>query len=391
MCSEPQYDLTIVGYIKQADGIGRQSIGLIECLSDDLRINFVQTLTTCDRDVSQKVLEVVNNSGGEPGSVAILEDLLWYPRRSNVRMVPNSLIKIAHSMLEGSEIPSEWVNSLNKSFDLVLVPDPFLIDVYRNSGVTIPIFFIPLGVALEDFLALPLKESPHNPFVFGSTVSYTGRKNHEMLIKAFAQEFGNSRHIVLKLNGREGAKADKMKRLIASLNVNNIILTNRVLTQAKYKNFMTNLDCYVNLSMGEGFSMCPREALAMGLPCVLSDNTAQSTICKTGFVCPVPSNIEVPATYDGLFGKNIGVQYNCTIEDARAAMREVYDNYFEYLQKASDGREWVKQYLWKNLKSKYMNLFKPHVVLLGDRNEVTDTYIMTDSRALYDKYCQIAN
>jgi hypothetical protein len=34
---------------------------------------------------------------------------------------------------------------------------------------------------------------------------------------------------------------------------------------------------------------------------------------------------------------------------------------------------------------------KPSKVLLGDRNEITNDYLMTDSKELYEKYLKIEN
>ena len=62
-------------------------------------------------------------------------------------------------MLESTRIPDEWVNILNKKFDLVIVPDEFYESVYYSSGVKIPIFVLAHGIHLEDFLAQPPKNN----------------------------------------------------------------------------------------------------------------------------------------------------------------------------------------------------------------------------------------
>ena len=46
----------------------------------------------------------------------------------------------------------------------------------------------------------------------------------------------------------------------------------------------------------------------------------------------------------------------------------------------------VSQYSWNNLKYRYLNLVKPKKIILGDKNEVTDDYFMTNSKKLYRKY-----
>lgn len=182
--------------------------------------------------------------------------------------------------------------------------------------------------------------------------------------------------------------SDVYRELIQSLNVSNIIFTHEVLDKSQYLDFIDSFDCFINIAKGEGFSLCPREALALRIPCIISRNSAQITICDTGLVREVPSLIPEPATYWGLFGKNkiMGNFYTCDKEDVKAAMFDVYGNYSFYQQKAEAGPQWVSQYSWGNLKNKCLNLIKPKNVCLGNKNIITDEYLMTDSPKLYKKY-----
>jgi len=384
------YDLTVVGTINQADGIGRQAAGLIDCLKSDLKINFVETRVSFFKDVKDSVKKIALTSCEKPAPVSILEDILWVPNFPAYEKVPNSPIKIAYSLWESTFIPQKWVNILNEHFDAVAVADSFLVEVYKDSGVTIPIFEVPLGIYIEDYLKTPPKKSRNKTFVFGSTVSFEKRKNQATLIKAFAKEFGNNKNVLLKLNGRYG-EIESLKKLVKSLNVKNVIISSLVLSNKLYDSFIRSFDCFVNISKGEGFSICPREALALGIPCIVTNNTAQKSICDTGFVCSVPAEIAEWPDYErsGLPFEENSRYYGCTVEDVQAALRDVYDNYEIHLMKARQGREWVRQYLWKNLKATYINLIKPKKIILGDRNIVTDSYLMTNSPELYKKYCEL--
>src|SRR3990167_6898580 len=53
-------DVTVVGYIKEADGIGRLPIEVIDSLSDDFSINFLNTRACHFADVSSKVKNIKN-------------------------------------------------------------------------------------------------------------------------------------------------------------------------------------------------------------------------------------------------------------------------------------------------------------------------------------------
>lgn len=389
--TEKKYDLTVVGMACYADGIGQISLELIENLKDELNINYIWSFSSPKlTDVSDETKEILLNPDHTPGSVSILTFPLSFTEADFYKDVPPSKIKIAYSMLECTKIPSKWVEIINQHFDVVVVPDQFLIEVYQNSGVAKPIFVIPLGMDLDDYLNEPKPEFSHKHFVFGSTLSYEPRKNHELLIKAFAKEFRKEKNVFLRINGRHRRDVFKnLKKYVKSQKLSNITLTNDIIDNSKYKNLMKSFNCYVNISKGEGFSLCPREALALGIPCILSNNTAQKPICDTSFVRSVPSSILEPTTYTLFENEDLGFCFNCTEKDVRKALRDVYENYKSYLRKAQRGREWVKQYLWKNLLPKYRNLVKPKNLIFGDRNEITDEYLMTNSSELYEKYLDL--
>lgn len=381
------YDLTIIGPVIHSDGLGKISFGIIDLLKNDIKINCIPTSADM-KDLSDDVKAIVQNPDKTGGRVSLFTAPLWYKWHPDVyKGVPKeSKIKIAYSMLEGTSIPSEWSQILNEHFDAVVVPDSFLVDVYKTAGVNIPIFVIPLGMHLDDFYQSKPREHPSSPLVFGSTVSCEERKNYRLLIESFAEEFGNSEKVVLKLNAHRGAP-DDYRNQIKALGVSNINFHFGSLDKAKYIDFLSSLDCFVNIAKGEGYSLCPREALALGIPCILTKNSGQITLCNSGLVREVASTIPEPATYYGIFGnKAVGNFLTCKKDDVKAALRDVYTNYESYKQKAKAGPNWVSQYSWGKLKGKYLNLIKPSDVRLGNENVITEEYLMTNSKSLYDKY-----
>ncbi len=387
------YDLTVVSPIVFADGIGRLGLGFIDTLKDDLSINHINSRKTADfTDINQATTRILKGSDKSPGNVAILFDCVWIPIATPTDLIPKtSLIKIAYSMWEYSHLPKRWVTLLNGQFDLVVVPDESIKTIYINSGVRIPIFVVPFGVYIENLLVEPLKKAPSKPFTFGSPAGFWPRKNQDLLIEAFYQEFGNSPDVKLSLHGRASDKKyfETIQKKIKSMRPQNITIGHDVFTLSQYKNFLKTLDCMVVLSRGEGFSIPPREALALGIPCIISNNTAHETICRTGLFCSVPSLIAQPATMPSTWGF-VGHEFNCSIHDVRKALRDVYENYNKYLEKAEKGRAWVEQYLWQNMKKQFINLVKPKEILYGNENKITDEFFMTDSLPLYEKYALLA-
>ncbi len=388
-------DVTFIGRIKFADGLGQLIVGLAEVLKDDLTFNHVRLPGTYYdfTDIAPALETALKNPDPTAGNVSFLLYPLWRKGLSAADYVPKeSLIKLAYSMVESTRIPEQWVAILNEQFDGVVVPDQFYQKVYEESGVKIPVFVVPHGVYLEELLNEPLREhNPSQPFVFGLSASFRKRKNHELVIEAFHKAFGNDERFILVIHGRTSHNQYKkeLEQKIHELDAQNIHIIESFLSDKEYKELLKSFDCYVLLSKGEGFSISPREALALGTPTIISDNTAHQTICRSGAVYPVPFEIRQNADYSHHGWGYCGEDFNGTVEDAAQALKEVYDNYEWYKKKALQGREWVKQYLWEQVKPQFLSLLKPKRVLLGAKNTVSAEYIMTRSKELYDKYQQL--
>lgn len=384
------YDATIVGWCSGSDGLGRHFYAFAEALSPALKVNYALTCPLRKEEHPPSVQKVLQEREGVAGTVSIFTDLLWLPNVNYLgykKMPQESRIKIAYAAFESSRIPNEWVEILHTHFDAVAVPDRYCSKVFKESGVTIPIFVLPLSIDLHPLLKLPPQKSPHYSFTFGNASFISERKNHLLLVKAFAKAFGNRPDVQLKLNSKysEPAALASLQLYLQEAKLSNIILSCKRLSRQSYIQFIDSLDCYATLSKGEGFSIPPREALARGIPSILANNSAQETLCATGYFRAVPSTIREPAWYETNLAYH-GEYSNSNIEDAAEALLDVYNNYSDYLKKAKEGKTWVSQYLPENLKHHYLNLVMPKKLILGDRDEISEQYLMTSNLQLYEKY-----
>lgn len=385
-------DVAVMGPIQFADGIGRQSIGLIDALRNTFSIQYCRHGNYGSKDVPKPVQRIASRKYRKAAKVLIFESLLLGCEADKFASLPEADIRIAYSMFESTKIPESWVMILNTLFDAVAVPDSFLVEVYKKSGVHIPVFTVPLGMYLDSFLEkASLHTKPKDqPFVFGNLSSICNRKNQLTLVQAFAQEFGSNPNLKLMINGRTVEKEylKLIQKTIFSLGLKNVSITSIPLRQKDYIRVLESIHCYVSASAGEGFSLQPREALALGLPSVVTDNTGQSTICLSNCVRSVPSLIPVQATYSG-WSDFLGMQFNTSVDDLASALRDVYENYDSYAQKAIEAKTWVKQYEHENLLSTYKTLIRPEKVVLSDRNEIKDGILYTTSPKLKKSYEKI--
>jgi len=381
-----------------SEGLGRQTVELIAATHRSLDCEGIPTGTPHYKNIPLTVRTRIHNHRPR-GKLLFFQDAVWVPGQDNTTILDNSYrdkqIRIAYSMFESTKIPEEWPKILNEKFDAVAVPDPFLIPIYENCGVTIPIFTLPLGLDLKPFLSSPIKKNFHAPFTFGNLTAGIDRKNLELLIDAFVLAFGDRSDVRLLINSRythpqtEEAIQEKLKALA----YNNITFNRKCLKPRDYLATFRTLDCYVSLSRGEGFSIQPREAMALGIPVIATDNTAQTTICKSGLVLPVNSNILKPAnrTFGTLLTDPItyGDEFDCRVEDAAKALIDMYLNAGGYLSHAIKARSFAAKYDYTESKSLYLSLFKPKKIIVSKSNTIHKDFITTTSERLAKKYAQL--
>ncbi len=383
-------DVTLIGAANDRDGVGKVTLCLMDAFCKELKINSI-----AGENMPKEISEYSNMGIKIPGNIALSTGLLWCKHGDIIEHLPPSYIKIALAMTETTAIPHEWVLILNTYFDAVWVPDLFSKRVFLNYGVNIPIFVLSLPMDLSDYLHVTKKKSKET-FVFGISSHIQPRKNQELLIKAFAAEFGNNSKVELLLHSQNQnlpCPGVDVPNIIQNAGTSNISFLYKTLTKEEHISFLSSLNCYVLLSKGEGFSMIPREAMALGIPCILSNNTAHITLCESNYIYGVKSSIlETDSYYKEIFGNNYnGFVFNYDFLDVRKALREVYENYEYYEKIALKARSWIANYDICFLKKKYHSFLKPDRVILGDTDEITDDAIITTSKKLYNKYLFITN
>lgn len=383
--------LTVIGSVDMCDGLGRQSAELIETMKDEVRTNFVTTYIGSWMDVTQPIKKLAKKKDTRLGKVIVAQEPLERITPILKTPIKPNQIRIAYSMFESTRLPEKTVMKLNRFFDAVAVPDPFLVEVYQQSGIQIPIFVLPLGRDLTDFINAPLKTKRKTPLVFGNLSSGIERKNQVALVRSFYKAFGNRKDVRLVLNCRGYTPEVKtqIERVIEHLGAENIRFTQHRFDHESYLELFSNIDCYVSVSKGEGFSIQPREAMAMGIPSIVTDNTAQHTICESGLVKVIPSSYPELAMYEWSPSTAFGYFFGCDQDEIVNALLDVESNYEKYLEKSAEARNWAAQYDFNALKPLYRTLIKPSKIVLGETNSITADCLTTNSKTLYEKYIRL--
>ena len=340
------YKIALVGYARENDGLGKITYSFYDTLSARFDVEFINSRPN---EAVPKYFKI--GSKNKYYDLVIFTDAIGYKNNFIANCMPDSKFKICYSMFESSQIPFEWVGYINSNFDTVLLPDDYLINVYKTSGVIKDIYVLEPGIKnIEDFMNYKKNKLCNNKFTFTYSSTFYERKNHFNLLQAFVLAFKNRDDVQLVLQGKNlnTPILKKIKKYIYDHQISNVILINEPLSREKYIKLIAESDCYVSVSKGEGFSISPRESLAAGVPTIVSNNTAQKTLCNSCKYIPINSLIKMQADYKMFFGRNIGCFFDININELAEKLREVFYNYDYCFNKAQLDRSWINFYREKD-------------------------------------------
>jgi glycosyltransferase involved in cell wall biosynthesis len=244
--------------------------------------------------------------------------------------------KWAYTMSESSRVSQEWVDLLNGLYEKVLVPAPFLVNVYRESGVTVPVEYVPLGV---DYRPPFYMQRGGAPEVFTWLTYSLGdtRKGAELAILAFNRTFGGDmRHRML-------VKCRDNPHWLTGLDDPQIEIVRGETPESDWHSLLAQSHAFIFPSRGEGFGLPPREAVLSGLPTIATAAHGTWDAEKWGY--PLPVKEMRPAQFDMEDANADGALWwepDAGMIDAH--MRAIVANYSAALDKAKRGREYLMTY-----------------------------------------------
>lgn len=189
--------------------------------------------------------------------------------------------KIGFTMLETTGIPKEWVRQCNM-MDEVWVPSSFNVGTFRNSGVTVPIYAMPLGIDPNYYNPKIKTVKRHRKYTFLSVFEWGERKAPEILLRAFSRAFTRNDDVVLvcKIINMDGSVDIRRQIRNLCIDLDNspeiVILYNTSFSDYEMPVLYRSADCFVTATRGEGWGMPILEAMACGLPAIATNWSSQT-------------------------------------------------------------------------------------------------------------------
>ncbi|HEX7862954.1 MAG TPA: glycosyltransferase [Verrucomicrobiae bacterium] len=202
---------------------------------------------------------------------------------------------------EYGALPAEWVERL-QAIDQVWTYSEYLRRVYIDSGVApSKVKVVPLGIDRARFhpAATPLPLATRKKFKFlfvGGTIS---RKGPDVLIQSFLDAFTAADDVclVVKDFGAKGAYAgqtcgEAIRDAAKKPGAPEILFIEDELTAEQMASLYRACDCLVHPYRGEGFALPVLEAMACGLPVIVTANGATDDFATDEFAYRIPSTRE---------------------------------------------------------------------------------------------------
>lgn len=259
--------------------------------------------------------------------------------------------KWAYTMSESTKVSQIWVDALNSLFERVIVPAPFLVDVYGKSGVNIPIHYIPLGV---DYHAPAYVERDPQPERFNWLTYSLGdtRKGAELAAMSFNRLFGGDERHHLYIKCRDNPQ------YLSGLEDPQMTLVRGETSEGGWLNLLAKCHAFIFPSRAEGFGLPPREATFTGLPTIATEAHGLWDVAKWGY--PIPVQEMRPSQFDFCDANAEGsLWWDPERLAIDAQMKTIFENYPAALARAKAGGDYLRRnFTWKNTARAIMRLLR---------------------------------
>lgn len=262
---------------------------------------------------------------------------------------------IGYTVWETSKIHPSWTMACNR-VDEVWLPCEWNMEVFRNSGVNVPLYKIPHAINTSDLSDVPdfrVEGIASNDYVFYSIYQWQERKNPYALLAAYNAAFTGVDDVVLVIKtylhshaGDRDAIVGLVRDFRKYMTLDHFPKIYVVVENMSHDGIMglhKRGDCFVLLQRSEGWGLPHFEAASMGNPVITPSYGGQSDFLTVDNSYPVGYTL-TPVSGMPWSPYYRGDQLWCEpdLEHAIEQMRYVYNNRDEAKDKGLHAREDIK-------------------------------------------------
>lgn len=262
-------NIKITGALDVRDGYGyiTHSLALVlDKLGHNVYVNPIKAWYSEDQ-LSPRIKELMKPN--EPD----FELIVMYPVH-NFDVIHSKAAII--TMYEAHKCPPVWVKKINRMKIPVLCPTNFVRYMFKESGVKNPLEVLTLGVDTDLYKRKVRHYPTEHPFRFFTMGKMEPRKNLDLTVRSFQTAFPNDENVELIIKTRERFLSTTVK--VAANKDKRIKVIEKTLTEEELVKLYYYCDAFVYPSRGEGFAYPPRNAIATGMPTIVTDWSALAEI-----------------------------------------------------------------------------------------------------------------
>jgi glycosyltransferase involved in cell wall biosynthesis len=257
----------------------------------------------------------------------------------------NVIARIALALSEAHSIRAEGRENVIKnlaSADLIICPSVFATTAFREAPFDVPIRVAFFGVDPEEFGFVDRDWDGTLKFLHAGVTQF--RKGSWLIPEAFISTFDNKDDVQLTISSpRSSPMFTRLKSEYG--NQSNIVFY--MMREDSMLSLYRRNHIYVSPHLSEGYGLMPVEAMATGMPCILSRCSAPCEYFdkKYGWWIEMSEDY-VPVS--GCLPDTSGFWRLPSLESLREQMREAYENRLDASAKGEKASEYVhKKLVWE--------------------------------------------
>lgn len=265
----------------------------------------------------------------------------------------NSVVerKWIYTMFETTHTPNSWIKMLN-NIERIIVPSSWLVEAWRAQGVTRPIDVV--GHGIDPTHLYYLERPERETFTFLHYGQLSMRKGSDLVARAFVREFKGADDVKLIVK-------NTFPYFPFALGVKNIEYIHATYSKEKLRALLQRADCFVFPTRGEGFGLPAFEAMATGLPTIVTNWSGPADYADADDTLLLDYSMKPSKEFDLIYekfyepGEDSGTWAEPSLEDLQAKMRWAYEHRAEAKAMGKRAAERIaKDWTWeKKIKGLY--------------------------------------
>lgn len=290
--------------------------------------------------LDRQSVDVVAGLGENEPDSRICNTVCWISTPGHARGWYDGQYKVISTMWEASVLPEAFRENLHE-FDMVVVPSQHNLELFSRYHDNVKKVW--LGVDTDEWKPVD-RQPPEDRFNF--LIGGSGkRKGTDLAYRAFKRVFrdppkdGPTPYLIMKSPRPEDFYGERIERIGGRI------------SDREERDLYGMAHCYLQPSRGEGWGLQPLQAMATGMPTILTNAHGHAEFAEYG----IPIGHTMSKSDYFIYG-DAGDWWEPNLDELCDAMWDVYRNYPTHLERAKKNAHFIGEtYSWDACATRFRN------------------------------------